>query len=51
MMQKQIRAAEYLRLALQASALAEGSLLENVRRKHEIAAARWTALAGLHEAA
>lgn len=43
------RATEYRRLALAASALAEGSLLANVREKHELAAARWADLADLAE--
>jgi hypothetical protein len=49
MLQRQVRAAEYRRLSGQASALAEGSTLENVREKHEIAAERWAALAALDE--
>jgi hypothetical protein len=43
------RAAEYRRLALAASALAETSLLANVREKHELSAARWADLAELAE--
>ena len=43
------RAAEYRRLAIAAGALAETSLLANVREKHEQAAAKWTALAILGE--
>jgi hypothetical protein len=41
----QIRADEYRRLAGEASALAQASGLDNVRDKHELAAAQWTALA------
>ena len=39
------RAAEYQRLALQASELAEASDLDHVRQKHRLAAATWNALA------
>ena len=49
MLQRQVRAVEYRRLWVHASALAEGSTLENVRKKHEVAAARWAALAALDE--
>lgn len=46
---RQVRAAEYRRLALAADGLAQASLLSHVREKHEEAAARWTALAILDE--
>ncbi|HUO23078.1 MAG TPA: hypothetical protein VMU59_11235 [Caulobacteraceae bacterium] len=46
---KEIRAVEYRRLAAAAGALAEASPLANVREKHELAAAQWTALAVLDE--
>jgi DNA polymerase III psi subunit len=49
MLQKQVRAAEYRRLSVQAAALAESSALEHVREKHETAAARWADLAALDE--
>jgi hypothetical protein len=49
MLQRQVRAVEYRRLSGQASALAQGSTLEHVREKHEVAAARWAALAALDE--
>jgi len=49
MLQRQARATEYRRLSAQASALAEGSALENVREKHEVAAERWAALAALDD--
>lgn len=44
-MQKHLRAAEFRRLAMEATALAEGSTLTNVRQKHELAAERWASLA------
>lgn len=46
-----IRAAEYRRLAIMAGAMAETSLLDHVRGKHEAAAARWTALQLMNEEA
>jgi hypothetical protein len=46
---RELRAAEYRRLAIAAGALAETSLLIQVREKHEQAAAQWTALAILDE--
>jgi hypothetical protein len=46
---KQIKADEYRRLAREASAVAHASGLENVRQKHELAAARWTSLAEQEE--
>ncbi|MFL5298515.1 MAG: hypothetical protein ACJ798_19220 [Phenylobacterium sp.] len=49
LLKRQVRASEYRRLADQASVLADGSLLENVREKHRIAAARWATLAALDE--
>ena len=42
---KQIKAEEYRRLAYDASTLARASELDNVREKHELAAAQWTSLA------
>jgi hypothetical protein len=42
---RQLRAAEYRRLAIEAGARAESSPLAHVREKHEQAAAQWTALA------
>ena len=45
MHKKQIKAEEYRRLACDASALARASELDNVREKHELAAAQWTSLA------
>jgi hypothetical protein len=45
--QKQARAAQYRLLADAQSALMETSVLPNVREKHELAAARWSALAGI----
>ena len=47
MQNRMVRATEYRRLAIAAAALAETSLLANVREKHEKAAATWTALATL----
>jgi hypothetical protein len=44
-----VRAAEYRRLAVAASTLAEASVLGRVREKHEFAAASWLALAALDE--
>ena len=46
---RDLRAAEYRLLALAARALADTSPLPHVREKHEVAAARWTALALLDE--
>ena len=46
---RQVRAAEYRRMATAAGAQAETSSLAHVREKHEQAAARWTALAILDE--
>ena len=42
-------AAAYHSRALEATALAETCVLDRVREKHEVAAARWRALAALHE--
>jgi hypothetical protein len=42
-------AAAYHAKALEATAEAEASVLDRVREKHEVAAARWRALATLHE--
>jgi len=49
MRKNEARAAEYRRLASEAEALAQSSLLAHVREKHGQAAARWTALALLDE--
>jgi hypothetical protein len=49
MLNRQIRAAEYRRLALEASTAARASALPNVREKHELAAERWGRLAALDE--
>jgi hypothetical protein len=46
---RDVRAAEYRRLATAAGALAEATPLPHVREKHETAAARWTELAILDE--
>jgi hypothetical protein len=46
---KQIKADEYRRLAGEASALARACGLDNVREKHELAAAQWTSLAEREE--
>lgn len=43
------RAAEYRKMAEAASVLVAASTLGHVREKHELAAARWTALAELDE--
>jgi hypothetical protein len=45
---RQVQADEYRAKALNASTLAADSSLERVREKHELAAARWLALAALH---
>lgn len=44
------RAAECRRLAQHAAGLAQASNLAHVRQKHELAAARWTALAAMDDA-
>lgn len=46
---RQTKIGEYSRLADNAMALAEASVLDNVREKHELAAARWRDLALLTE--
>ncbi|HEX4179346.1 MAG TPA: hypothetical protein VHY32_01005 [Caulobacteraceae bacterium] len=46
---RQARAMEYRGRAIEASALAQASNLDNVREKHVRAAARWNALADLDE--
>ena len=51
MHKKRIKAEEYRRLACDASALARASELDNVREKHELAAAQWTSLAEHEERA
>ena len=48
-LKRQVKAAEYRRLATQASALAVASPLAHVREKHELAADRWGVLAALEE--
>lgn len=48
-LKREARAAEYRRLALAADAQVEATLLPQVREKHELAAARWRALAELDE--
>jgi hypothetical protein len=47
--QRGARAAQYRRLADAQTALIETSNLPQVRQKHEMAAARWCALAALDE--
>jgi hypothetical protein len=47
--QRQARAAQYRLLADAQSALMQSSDLAHVRDKHELAAARWSALAQLDE--
>jgi hypothetical protein len=47
--QRQARAARYRLQAGAEIALIESSSLANVREKHEMAAARWTALAEMDE--
>lgn len=49
MLKAELKAAEYRSRAQEASALADASLLERVREKYEVAAARWTDLALLNE--
>jgi len=51
MQKRRVRAREYRALALGASTLAAASALDQVRQKHELAAARWLALAALHNRA
>ena len=48
-LRRQIQATEYRGRAADASALAAASQLDHVREKHEMAAARWRALAELNE--
>ncbi len=48
-LRRQIQATEYRGRAADASALAAASPLDHVREKHEMAAARWRALAELNE--
>lgn len=45
MRNRDVRAADYRRLASAAQILADGSALAHVREKHERAAATWAALA------
>lgn len=47
--QRQARALQYRQLAGVQTALVQASNLANVREKHEMAAARWSALAELDE--
>jgi hypothetical protein len=47
--QRQARAAQYRLLASAQSALMGASSLPHVREKHELAAAKWSALADLDE--
>jgi hypothetical protein len=49
MLKSHIKADEYRGRAIDSAALAEASVLDRVREKHELAAARWTELAGLQE--
>ena len=49
MRNRNVRAAEYRRLAGAAKVLADASVLAHVREKHEHAAATWTALAEMDE--
>jgi hypothetical protein len=46
---RETTAAVYHSRALEAAAQAEACVLDRVREKHEVAAARWRALAALHE--
>jgi hypothetical protein len=46
---RETRAIEYRRMAAHAADLAQASPLSHVREKHEVAAARWAALAELDE--
>lgn len=45
----QLRAEEYRGRAAEATACADAAMLDNVRERHEAAAARWTDLARLNE--
>ena len=47
--QRLARAAQYRNLALAQTALVDASSLPHVREKHEMAAAKWSALAELDE--
>ena len=49
MMKREIRAADYRDKALNASVLAQASVLAHVRAKHERAAAVWSGLAEMEE--
>ena len=51
MLVREAKAAAYHCRALEATALAESSILDRVREKHEVAAARWRELAALNERA
>jgi hypothetical protein len=51
MLIREVKAAEYHCRALEATVLAETSILDRVREKHEVAAARWRVLAALNERA
>lgn len=50
MQNKELRTTEYQARARDASALAEASVLDHVREKHERAATRWRELAAINEA-
>jgi hypothetical protein len=50
MQNKELRTTEYQDRARHASALAEASVLDHVREKHELAATRWRELAAMNEA-
>lgn len=51
MLARDVRAAAYHCRALEASELAAASILDRVREKHEVAAARWRVLAAMDERA
>lgn len=49
MLTRDMKSAAYNVRAAEATALAETCVLDNVREKHELSAARWRALAALNE--
>jgi len=49
MQDRELKTTQYQDRARDASALAEASSLDHVRRKHELAAARWRELAAMNE--
>jgi hypothetical protein len=49
MLRSEIRAAEYRAKALEASTLAQASVLRRVRDRHRLAAAAWTDLASAED--